>query len=213
LFIFSSIDEQHIHSDELEDYVYSTGSILLITFAFIFNAIGGIIVYQVLRSFDKIQERIKQLNYDLAPAANNTSQIARTENNEVMAKVDILSYRWSAVPLVYFSFFASFFGTLSNTMLRGLVIIVDDDFLNHDDGDEKFGVAQMIILIIINIVLMIVSLVYLNKCLQYFDTIYIIPMVKVFTLMNTIICGGVVYKEFDEYGPGDAAGMAVGTFL
>jgi hypothetical protein len=154
-----------------------------------------------------------QLNYELAPAANNTSQIARTDNHEVMTKIDILAYQWSVIPLVYFSYFASFFGTLSNTMLRGLVIIVNDDYLSHNSGDSKFGVGPMIILIIINIVLMLTSLIYLNKCLQYYDTIYIIPMVKIFTLMNTIICGGVVYKEFDQYDEGNVIGIFIGTFL
>lgn len=84
-------------------------------------------------------------------------------NRSEIHDIDILSYKLSAIPLIYFSFFASFFGTLSNTMLRALVIIFSDDFINHRDEEAYFGTLQVILMVILNIVLMLISLFYLNK--------------------------------------------------
>jgi len=172
LFIFSSVEKQDIHSDELESYVYSTGAITLLVLAFVLNAAGGLIVYHILERFEQIKARILQLSGDSTnfstrdtDAQTLQGSMTRTERSgtTLAPSIDILSYKWSAIPLIYFSYFASFFGTISNTMLRGLTIIVDDDYLNHEDGDERFGAGSMVGLVIINIALMFISLFYLNK--------------------------------------------------
>lgn len=248
LFIFSSVPKQDIKSEELKDYVYSPGSVALLVSAFVINAGGGIFVYQIMSSFDKIKQRAiclrdgassnepstrgSEPNNSRAQSitraalsnsragsensrtiSNNSNAPTLLTNASEIHEIDILSYKWAAIPLIYFSFFASFFGTLSNTMLRGLVIIFDDDFIDHDDDEKTFGAAQIFVFIMINICLMLTSLFYLNKCLQYFDPIYMIPLIKVFTLMNTIICGGIVYKEFELYDTTKTVGMLVGTAL
>lgn len=126
------------------------------------------------RESDMNTMRTQQIRGSAMSHTENTSENARTISNNSHSptllsnaseihEIDILSYKWAAIPLVYFSFFASFFGTLSNTMLRGLVIIFDDDFIDHDEDEKTFGAAQIFIFIMINIVLMFISLFYLNK--------------------------------------------------
>lgn len=200
LFIFSSVPKQDIKSEELKDYVYSPGSVALLVSAFIINAGGGLIVYQLMSGFEKAKQRIIELRngssnrgYSTRETELNTQRTqtatgsamsitgSASENGSIRAQsqnsraptlltnsseiheVDILSFKYASIPLIYFSFFASFFGTLSNTMLRGLVIIFDDDYINHEDGESTFGVCQILVFFGINIVLMFISLFYLNK--------------------------------------------------
>lgn len=77
--------------------------------------------------------------------------------------------------------------------------IIHDDFTNHRSGDPKLGIGQTIGLALFNVFLIACNLFLLNKCIQYFEPIYIIPMKKVMLLINNILCGGIILQEFGEY--------------
>lgn len=182
--VFSNVPKRDISASELKDYVYSGGSIALITIAILLNIMGSVAVYFVLQHFRRIKQTIDLLNDEFR---SETQTISSMENMNIIPKIDIRSYKWSVVPMLYFPYFSSFFGTLSNTMVRALLIIYDDDVKDTEEGGNSFGVLSIVLLIIINLGLMGISLVYLNKCLQYFEPIYIIPLVKVSTLLNNIL--------------------------
>ena len=162
--VFSNVPKRDISASELKDYVYSGGSIALITIAIILNVIGSVAVYFVLNHFRRIKQTIELLNDEFRSETQTTSSM---ENMGIIPKIDIRSYKWSVVPMLYFPYFSSFFGTLSNTMVRALLIIYDDDVKETEEGGNSFGVISIVFLIIINLGLMGISLVYLNKCLQY----------------------------------------------
>ena len=98
-------------------------------------------------------------------------------------------------------------------MVRALLIVYEDDMKHHEEGGNSFGVISIVMLVLVNLMLMGMSLFYLNKCLQYFEPIYIIPMIKVSTLFNNILWGGIIYQEFDFYNPQKTMGIIVGTIL
>ena len=91
--------------------------------------------------------------------------------------------------------------------------VIHDDYTNHISGDPRLGLPSTIGLGIFNASLIISNLFLLNKCIQYFEPIYIIPMKKVALLINNILCGGLILKEFREYNLYMAAGIASGIIL
>jgi hypothetical protein len=91
--------------------------------------------------------------------------------------------------------------------------VLHDDYLNHSDGDPKLGGVYAISLVVLNIFLIYSNLSLLNKCIQYFEPIYIIPLKKVALMINTIMCGGFILDEFKEYDLNMAIGVVMGAVL
>jgi hypothetical protein len=91
--------------------------------------------------------------------------------------------------------------------------VLHDDYLNHSAGDPKLGGQYAIMLVVLNIFLIYSNLSLLNKCIQYFEPIYIIPLKKVALMINTIMCGGFILDEFKEYDLNMAIGVVLGAVL
>jgi len=208
--IFSNVPKQEIGAYDLKDFVYSPQSIAFITIAILLNISWGILVYYILKRYRDIQQTIRYLNDELRSDTTTTRSEGTTN---VIPKIDIRSYKWSVAPMIFYPYFSSFYGTLSNTMVRALLIVYEDDMKHHEEGGNSFGVISIVMLVLVNLMLMGMSLFYLNKCLQYFEPIYIIPMIKVSTLFNNILWGGIIYQEFDFYNPQKTMGIIVGTIL
>jgi len=91
--------------------------------------------------------------------------------------------------------------------------ILHDDYFNHKDGDPKLNIGGAIALGVFNIFLIYSNLFLLNKCIQYFEPIYIIPMKKVALLINNILCGGIILDEFTEFNTLMVFGVIAGALL
>jgi hypothetical protein len=91
--------------------------------------------------------------------------------------------------------------------------VLHDDYLNHTAGDPKLGGQYAISLVVLNIFLIYSNLSLLNKCIQYFEPIYIIPLKKVALMVNTIMCGGIILDEFKEYDLNMVIGVVLGALL
>mmetsp|Transcript_18770 Transcript_18770/g.20954 ORF Transcript_18770/g.20954 Transcript_18770/m.20954 type:complete len:146 (-) Transcript_18770:84-521(-) len=91
--------------------------------------------------------------------------------------------------------------------------ILHDDYFNHQGGDPKLNIFGAIALGLFNIFLIYSNLSLLNKCIQYFEPIYIIPLKKVALLINNILCGGIILDEFKEFTTLMAFGVISGAVL
>lgn len=131
------------------------------------------------------------------------------ENN----KPDILEHKNIAIPLIFLPFFAGFTATFSNTVAKLAMNVLSDDFINYHEGDPKLGIGYTLLLGLFNIFLIYSNLFLLNKCIQYFEPIYIIPMKKVALLINNIMCGGIILNEFKEFDNVMITGVITGAIL
>lgn len=89
--------------------------------------------------------------------------------------------------------------------------ILHDDYLHHEEDNPTLGLKKTIAVAVFNASLIFLNLFLLNKCIQYFEPIYIIPMKKVALLTNNILCGGIILKEFKEYNVYMALGIGIGV--
>lgn len=142
MLIFSHVPKKEITSGELSSYAYSPGSIALLSIVIVSNTVLTVIVYFILKRFHRIKDTIDQINIEYAD--EEAENLTETGSVAVIPHVDILSYRWNFIPLLYFAYFSSFFGTLANTMIRGLLIIYEYDIKHHKEGRGYFGVGYFI---------------------------------------------------------------------
>ena len=145
IIVYSNIPKENISTSELSDYVFSPETIYLICSVFSLNVIFGVVVYYILRKFYAIKESIRQINIEILANSDRFSVDSQLTNSP---EVDILSYRWSIIPMIYFPFFASFFGTVSNTFVRAILIIYNEDIRDRHPGEPGFGVFNIAMLII-----------------------------------------------------------------
>lgn len=200
IIIGSHVHQPSIKSHELGDYVFSTESIILFMVSLLILVTIGVFVYYILGSYDVIRRRIETLNFSEQSAFNQTEDSNTSRSSEpIIPQVGILSYRWGLVPMVYFPFLAALFGTLSNAVAKCLLIVYHDDIKHHEEGNQGLGVFAVVGLAGLNIFFMVLNLIFLNKCFRYFDPIHIIPLERTSNLMCNILCGGVIFKEFQFY--------------
>lgn len=213
IIIGSHVKQPDIKSTQLGDYVFSTGSIWLLIGAFVSLVFIGIFVYRIINSFEIVQQRIQTLNFSERGTFENSETHTEMSADPIIPPAKILSYRWGLLPMVYFPFLAALFGTLSNTVAKCLIIVYHDDIHHHVHGSEGFGVAYCVLLGALNVVFMVLNLFFLNKWFRYFEPIHIIPLERTSNLICNLLCGGIVYKEFQYYNFYRTAAIFVGCGL
>ena len=201
---FSTLKKVDLLSWETGDYIFSTQTILLMIIMLTLLIIGGFMSYKILIKFN-------MLTHDTSTENPNSGEIDAAQ--ALPTKPDILEQEKVYLPLIYLPFFAGFTATFSNTCAKLNMNILHDDYLNHNEGDPKLPFFFALSFGLFNIFLIYSNLFYLNKCIQYFEPIYIIPIKKVALLVNNILCGGIILNEFAEYDMYMATGVITGAFL
>ena len=78
---------------------------------------------------------------------------------------------------------------------------------------EKFGDPELVIMVTNVMIFTFLSFFMLNKSLQHFEPIYILPFEKVSLLINNLLCGGILLRELDDITPQQLIGFMVGSTL
>ncbi|CAI2372418.1 unnamed protein product [Moneuplotes crassus] len=187
---------------QVGDYLFSTQTIIYLCITLALFIGFGLLTYKMLVKFNLL----KKDSLRDSQASGEDEQVQRN-------KPDILEQPNILIPLIFLPFYAGFTATFSNTVAKLNMNVLHDDVFNHQDGDPKLGVYKTTLLILFNFMLIYSNLFLLNKCIQYFEPIYIIPMKKVALLINNILCGGIILDEFSEFNNYMVTGVICGAFL
>lgn len=57
------------------------------------------------------------------------------------------------------------------------------------------------------------SFILLNKGLQYYEPLYLLPLEKVSLIINNLLCGGILLHEFNELKPQQIVFLILGAVL
>lgn len=174
---YSTIRKLTINSWETGEYLFSNQAIIFVAFMTFLIVTIGIVVNRILGNFNDSEK-------DLSNENPNSGEEIRSSRK---GNPDIINYKHCILPLLYLPYFAAFTGNFSNTVMKLTMNVMKQDVFNHEEGTPTFGIERTIPLFAFNICLVISNLYLLNKCIQYFEPVYIIPIKKVALLINNIL--------------------------
>lgn len=180
----SDVAETEIKSDAFNYYLFSNSSVMFLSMVMGIFILGGLVSMHILQSHQKMSNEIEN-RYD---ETNDTDEVEKNSSAAtIISAPDILSYRWNLVPMVYLPWFAGLFCCLASTLVKSLFMIYKDCVKSGENLFYRFGEPDAIILTLHVGLLTFLSFYLLNKSLQYFEPIYILPFEKVSLLINTLL--------------------------
>lgn len=180
----SDVAETEIKSDAFNYYLFSNSSVMFLSMVMGIFILGGLVSMHILQSHQKMNNEIEN-RYD---ETNDTDEVEKNSSAAtIISAPDILSYRWNLVPMVYLPWFAGLFCCLASTLVKSLFMIYKDCVKSGENLFYRFGEPDAIILTLHVGLLTFLSFYLLNKSLQYFEPIYILPFEKVSLLINTLL--------------------------
>ena len=207
ILLSSKVTEGVSTSSSFSEHILSTQTILFLSLSVGVFVIGGISSFYILKAHEDMQKE-----FDVRLSSNRDNQvISDFQTSPSMLK--ILSYRWNLLPMLYLPWFAGFFWCMSSTLVKSFFILYGDSKYKHRNMFEKIGEPE-IFTIMINIGLFtFLSFFMLNKGLMYYEPIYILPFEKVSLLINNILWGGILLREFNDVDSHQIIGFLAGIFL
>lgn len=136
----------------------------------------------------------------------------------MLAKVSIIqqvfsSRKWRLIPCLYFPFTAAMMSCSATLFMR---VLYGFYFSDPAEGQKSnfSGVLPIVFFIIIPC-LSASSYFIMNKGMKHFDSIYLVPLLNVAELYNSIMCGGILLDEFCNYDekPFDLIMFLVGIII
>lgn len=99
--------------------------------------------------------------------------------------------------MIFYPYFAAFVTSMSMTFVR---VIYGFYFRKPSEGySSNFeGVMPKLYFVFLAIVA-VASYLIMNKALQHFDSVYMVPLFKVWTMLHNIASGGIFLGEFADY--------------
>ena len=182
ILLSSDVVETEIKSNAFNEYIFSDGSIMFLSLIMGVFVVGGIVSMHILKTHDKMN---KELDYKLAETEDRESYEVKSGSSISVA--DIVSYRWNLIPMLYLPWFAGLFCCLASTFVKSLCMIYKETVKSHQSLVSRFGEPDAILIAINVILLSFISFYLLNKSLQYFEPLYILPFEKVSLLINTLL--------------------------
>jgi hypothetical protein len=123
--------------------------------------------------------------------------ISRVINNKPFITLLLGNPRLRFLPLLVYPYFGPFVSGVSITLARCLA-----GFASSDPSEGQYsnfvGVEPFLYVIFIPFGALFSYLV-VNKALQHYDTIYVVPLFKVFDLMHHILSGAIFLSELADY--------------
>lgn len=208
IILFSSnVSEGTIKSNALHDFLLSNQSLLFLSLTMGMFMIGGVISMQILRTHEKMTREIEN---KLSNDSDEDTEVRSTSN---ITFSEILSYRWNLIPMLYLPWFAGLFCCLSSTLVKSLFITFNERTRIDRNTLQRFGELDILGLLLNVFLLSFMSFYLLNKALQHFEPLYILPFEKVSLLINNLLCGGIILREFRQVTHHQVIGFIVGTLL
>lgn len=207
ILLSSKIAEGGAMSSAFSEYLLSSQTLIFLSITVGFFVIGGISSFYILNAHDDMHKE-----FDVRLTETNHNQIISNYGaNTSMLK--ILSYRWNLIPMVYLPWFAGFFWCMSSTLVKSFFILFHDKKYRHENMFEKFGEPEIFVIMIHIGLFTFLSFFMLNKGLMYYEPIYVLPFEKVSLLINNILWGGILLREFDDVKSHQIFGFLAGIIL
>ena len=191
-------------------YIFSNNSLVFLAIIMGIFVFGGIISMHILYTHSKMNAEI---NEQLAVDSVEDEKDAHSRNDSIISGSEILSYRWNLIPLLYLPWFAGLFCCLASTLIKSLFMIYKHQLHSNKNIIARFGEPDVILLVLNICFLTFISFYLLNKSLQYFEPIYVLPFEKVSLMINTLLWGGIILQEFEELTVKQAIGFIIGAII
>ena len=165
-------------------YIFSNNSLVFLAIIMGIFVFGGIISMHILYTHSKMNA---EMNEQLAVDSVDDEKDAHSRNDSIISGSEILSYRWNLIPLLYLPWFAGLFCCLASTLIKSLFMIYKHQLHSNKNIIARFGEPDVILLVLNICFLTFISFYLLNKSLQYFEPIYVLPFEKVSLMINTLL--------------------------
>lgn len=123
--------------------------------------------------------------------------VSRVIENKSLVTKTLGNPRLRFLPLLVYPYFGPFVSGVAITLARCLA-----GFASSDPSEGQYsnfvGVEPFLYIIFIPFGALFSYLV-VNKALQHYDTIYVVPLFKVFDLMHHILSGAIFLSELADY--------------
>jgi len=97
--------------------------------------------------------------------------------------------------LFCFPWFAGFLNAVTVVLIKGVSNVIKTEHEFH----HNFKHPLTYILIILAPVCLVVEVLMFNHGLKYFDMSKVIPIFRGSVVINSILCGGIIYEEFSKF--------------
>ena len=118
--------------------------------------------------------------------------------------------KWKVLPLFVLTWFAGFSSSISSTFTRSTW-----GFLLSEppkNSTSNFDNISSFVYLSLGPIMVVAVFLTVNKALQYFETVYVVPMFKAAVLLNNLLSGGIFLKEFGEYDSTSLTFFLIGIF-
>lgn len=200
----SDVAESEMSTSTFNQYLFSNGSLIFLSSMLLVFMVGGISSIKIIQHTTETEEDLMSNPQDID-----------TENASNFSKnvAELLNYRWNLIPMLYLPWFAGLFCCLSSTLAKSLLTIYKEGVSNHKNWFLIIWQPYSIILIVNIVLLSFLSFYLLNKGLQHFEPIYTLPIEKVSLLINNLLWGGIILREFEEWTLHQFLGFLIGIVL
>mmetsp|Transcript_14061 Transcript_14061/g.12417 ORF Transcript_14061/g.12417 Transcript_14061/m.12417 type:complete len:111 (-) Transcript_14061:101-433(-) len=110
--------------------------------------------------------------------------------------------------MLMFPYAASFSTGLTMTLSRSL-----SGMAFAKSEESKFGGMMPYIYVFLIVFCALFSYYLLNKSLQNFNTVYVVPLFKAFDLYHNIMSGGIFLREFGQYSSSELTFFTIGASI
>ena len=147
----------------------------------------------ILNTDNNVQPNDEDVN--IFPEKNNSSG-TQSENDSLM-KYLFGNPRLRFLPLLVYPYFGPFMSGLAATLARWIA-----GFASSNPGEghnSNFDNIEAWIYLVLVPVGGLGAYIIVNKALQHYDTIYVVPLFKIGDLMHHILSGAIFLREFKDY--------------
>jgi len=107
------------------------------------------------------------------------------------------SPRLRVFPLVVYPYFGPFIASMNMTFFRAISGFASSEpEKGHDSNFDSMAPYVYMVLVVVGAV---VAYAILNKALQHYDTIYVVPLFRIGDLLHNLASGAIFLGEFGEY--------------
>jgi uncharacterized membrane protein len=240
---FSNLENKRYNREEFHVLFYSTRSMIYLFLSISVMIIMMIVCHIILKlnpgtyHDDDYHQQVDDQNYTPENAQNHNTAIQNLRANVVdwrklstetdedipqncfskiienTALFDLLfgNPRLRFLPLLVYPYFGPFVSGISITLARWLAGFASSD-PSENQTSNFVGVEPWLYAIFIPFGALFSYLV-VNKSLQHYDTIYVVPLFKVGDLMHHILSGAIFLKELSDYSSTELSYFIIGVVI
>mmetsp|Transcript_1894 Transcript_1894/g.1694 ORF Transcript_1894/g.1694 Transcript_1894/m.1694 type:complete len:320 (+) Transcript_1894:112-1071(+) len=218
--IFSRPENQRYSRQEINSFLYNKRILFYLLCNFLAMAVLMTLCYYILKANPggknlDYAEQIDDDDYLRPQALSSQSEVGKElssshilnsqRNKNIKNKPDIVEEssimkfcknpRLRFLPLIVYPYFGPFVSSLSMILVR----VIYSFLISESSGHSNLRNIDVWIYIVLMPTLGFSSYLIINKALKHYETIYIIPLFKVGTLLHSIASGALFLQEFGDY--------------